>query len=371
MRVVLKECAWESLGDDLILVRDPREALTLADPDGQVEALLGELRKGPATAGELSRTLSARGVTVTEDEVSSGLDGLDSIGLIERPDERSLGDPTVDARQFSNLTFFGSFARRDQSRAEFVRRLRDSRVLVLGAGGVGSSIVQCLAGLGVGAMTLVDRDDVEPRNFARQFLYRHRDIGRSKVERAAEWVRDYDPEIVVRAVDRWITGPADLTDLTDGVDIVVGGLDSEQGAHLWVNEAALRAGIPYVGGGMQRTQFMYFSVDPGRSPCLRCDESDRPDPDEPTSAGVAQRLSRSLRFNNALIGPIAMQLGSLIAYEALRYLTGFEPPRAAGAQVALDLRTGLVPTWQPFPRDPECPACALAGAHRADPVGQP
>jgi len=46
-----------------------------------------------------------------------------------------------------------------------------------------------------------------------------------------------------------------------------------------------------------------------------------------------------------------MQIGSLIAYEALRYLTGFEPPRAAGAWVALDLRTGLVPTWQPFPHD--------------------
>jgi molybdopterin/thiamine biosynthesis adenylyltransferase len=360
MRVVLKECAWESLGDDLILVRDPREALTLADPNGQVEALLDELRKMPATAAELCQALCARGITVTEDEVSAGLSGLDSLGLIERPDERSLGDSAVDARQFSNLTFFASFARRDQSRAEFVRRLRDSHVLVLGVGGGGSSIVQCLAGLGVGAMTLLDRDDVEPRNFARQFLYRHRDIGRSKVERAAEWVREYDPEIEVRAVDRWITGPADLTDLTDGVDIMVGGLDSEQGAHLWVNEAALRARIPFVGGGMQRTQFMYFSVDPGRSPCLLCDESDRPDPAEPSSAGVAQRLARSLRFSNALIGPIAMQLGSLIAYEALRYLTGFEPPRAAGAQVVLDLRTGLVATWQPFSRDPGCPACVLA-----------
>ncbi len=367
MRVMLKECAWEPLGDDLILVRDPREALTLADPDGQVAALLGELSKGPATAGELSRALRARGVNVTEQDVSGGLDGLDSLGLIERPDERSLGDSTVDARQFSNLTFFSSFARRDQSRAEFVRRVRDSGVLVLGAGGMGSSIVQCLAGLGVGAMTLVDRDDVEPRNFARQFLYRHRDIGRSKVERAAEWVREYDPDITVRAVDRWITGPADLTDLIDGVDIVVGGLDGERGAHLWINEAALRAGGPFVGGGMQRTQFAYWSVDPGRSACLLCDESDLPDLDDPTSAGAGQRLSRSLRFSNALIGPIAMQLGSLIAYEALRYLTGFEPPRAAGAHVILDLRTGLVPTWQPFPRDPACPACALA----RELVGQP
>jgi molybdopterin-synthase adenylyltransferase len=371
MRVMLKECAWEPLGSDLIVVRDPREVLTLADPGGQVEALLTELRKRPATAGELSRALRDRGVDLSEHDVATGLAGLDALGLLERPDERSLGDPGADARHFSNLTYFASFSRRDQSRAEFVRRLRTSRVLVLGVGGMGSSIVQCLAGLGVGALTLVDRDDVEPRNFARQFLYRHRDIGRSKVERAAEWVRDYDPDIAVRPVDRWISAPDDLTDLLTDTDIMVGGLDSEHNAHLWVNEAALRAGIPFVGGGMQRTQFMYFSVDPGTSACLLCDESDQPDPDEPTSVGVAQRLSRSLHFSNALIGPVAMQLGSLIAYEALRYLTGIEPPRAAGARVVLDLRNGLVPTWQPFARDPECPACALTRSVAIDRVGRP
>lgn len=361
MRVMLKECAWESLGDELILVRDPREALTLADPDGQVRELLEELRKGPATAAHLARALVRRGIQVSTDDVAGGLAGLDSLGLLEDFDARSLGDPVADVRQFANLAFFASYANRESSSADFVHRLRESRVLVLGVGGGGSSIVQCLAGFGVAAMTLVDRDDVEPRNFARQFLYRHRDIGRSKVERAAEWVREYDPGIEVRAVDRWITGPEDLADLTDGVDIVVGGLDGERNAHLWGNEAALRAGVPLVGGGMRRTQFVYFSVDPGKSPCLRCDESDRPSEDEPTSSGVAHRLSDSLDYANALIGPIAMQVGSLVAYEALRYLTGFEPPRAAGVQVAFDLRTGLLPTWQPFARDPECPACALVG----------
>ncbi|MFI9554619.1 HesA/MoeB/ThiF family protein [Nonomuraea endophytica] len=360
MRVVLKECAWESLGEDLVLVHDPREALTLADPGGQVAALLDELAKGPATAAGLSAALRARGFELSEDDVADGLDGLDSLGLLEDAAERWLGDPEADERHFSTMTFLGAFSGLRVSRAEMMRKLRRSHVLVLGAGGGGSSVVQSLAGLGVGRLTIVDRDDVAPRNFARQFLYRHADIGRSKVERAAEWVREYDPAIEVRAVDRWIAGPEDLKDLTDGVDLIAGGLDGEPGAHLWVNEAALRAGIPLVGGGMGRTQLMYCSVDPGTSPCLLCDESDRPDPSSPTSGGVAQRLSQGLQLNNALIGPIAAQMGSLIAYEALRYLTGFEPPRAAGARVMLDLRTGLVPVWEPFPTDPDCPACALA-----------
>ncbi|MDP4511874.1 hypothetical protein Q9G87_58815 [Nonomuraea sp. G32] len=61
---------------------------------------------------------------------------------------------------------------------------------------------------------------------------------------------------------------------------------------------------------------------------------------------------------NMVIGPLAMQIGSLVAYEALRYLTGFEPPRAAGTIVQLDLHTGLTPRYQAITRDPECPVCA-------------
>ncbi|MEV0055885.1 hypothetical protein AB0H34_35985 [Saccharopolyspora shandongensis] len=55
-----------------------------------------------------------------------------------------------------------------------------------------------------------------------------------------------------------------------------------------------------------------------------------------------------------------MQVGSLVAYEGLRYLTGFEPPRAANANVVLDLRSGLIPTWEPFADSPDCPACSQA-----------
>ncbi|MFI0451158.1 HesA/MoeB/ThiF family protein [Actinomadura sp. 6N118] len=358
MPVALKECVWEPLGDELVVVADPRESITLADPDGHIAALLTELRHAPRTARELAGALAERGITLTEQDVQEGLDGLASLGLLEDAGQATLGDPALDERHSSNLSFFGSFADLERSRAEYVRRLRESHVLVLGVGGGGSQIVPCLAGLGVGAMTLVDHDVVQSRNFSRQFLYRHADLGRSKVERAAEWVREYDPDIEVRTVDRWIAGVEDLRDLTAGIDVMAGGLDGERGSHLWLNATAVKAGIPLVTGGMMRTQLIYCSVDPGKSACLRCHERALPGVGERTTAGVAQRLVRERPFTNALIGPLTMQFGSLVAYEALRYLTGFEPPRAAGAYVVLDLHTGLVPEWQPIERDPACPVCS-------------
>ncbi|GAB2934849.1 HesA/MoeB/ThiF family protein [Streptomyces mayteni] len=360
MRVTLKECVWETVGDDLLVVRDAREAVTLGDPTGQVAALLDELSGAARTAAELSAALVARGFAVTEAEVADGLTGLDSLGLVEDAEGRWLGEPTADARHFSNLSFFGAYAGLDRPRAEFVRRLRAAHVLVLGVGGGGSTLVQCLAGLGVGRLTLVDRDRVEPRNFARQFLYRHRDVGRAKTERAAEWVREYDPTIEVRAVERWISGPGDLADLAEGVDLIAGGVDGHPDAGLWVNEAAVRAGVPFVGGGGTPSQIMYQSVIPGRTPCLACDAADRPAPG--SSAGAALRLAEKIELSNPLTGPMATLIGSLVAFEAKRHLTGFEPPRAAGGRIVLDLREGLAPSWQPFTRNPDCPVCALAPA---------
>ncbi|WP_336207260.1 HesA/MoeB/ThiF family protein [Nonomuraea sp. LPB2021202275-12-8] len=358
MRVALKECEWEQAGEDLVVVFDAREAITLSDPDGQVAALLSELRRAPQTAAELSTALGGHGFDVSEEDVGQGLSGLDSLGLVESADGRSLGDPGEDERQFSNLSFYGSYAALNRHRAGFQRSMREAHILVLGVGGGGSSLVQCLAGLGVGEMTLVDQDRVESRNFARQFLYRHADLGLSKAERAAAWVRDYDPNIKVNAVDRWISAPEDLADLVQGIDLIAGGLDGHPHANLWANESAVRAGVPYVLGGANRTQVMYLSVDPGRTPCLACDYEDRPIGDG--SEAIAYRLVENMKLSNPLTGPMAMQVGSLLAFEAQRYLTGYEPPRAAGFRVTLDLRKGLLPEWQALPANPDCEVCRLA-----------
>ncbi|MFJ2030857.1 HesA/MoeB/ThiF family protein [Streptosporangium sp. NPDC087985] len=358
MRVALKECEWEATGEDLLIVFDAREAITLSDPAGQVAALLSELRRAPQTAAELSIALDRQGFRLSEEDVSRGLSGLDSLGLVEDADGTGLGDPGEDERHFSNLSFYGTYSALDRHRAAFLRPMRDAHVLVLGVGGGGSSLVQCLAGLGVGEMTLVDHDRVESRNFARQFLYRHADIGLQKAERAAAWVRDYDPSIKVHAVDRCIAAPEDLADLVQDIDLIAGGLDGHPHANLWVNEAAVRAGVPYVLGGANRSQLMYLSVDPGRTACLACDYADQPA--EGSSERIAYRIAENMKLSNPLTGPMAMQVGSLLAFEAQRYLTGYEPPRAAGFRVTLDLREGLVPEWQPLPKNPECPVCLQA-----------
>jgi molybdopterin-synthase adenylyltransferase len=362
MRPTLNNAVWHRDGENLYVMAEPTTQITLSDPDGQAEALLGLLREGTRDLGELAATLAGGEVTPTVAEVSKAIGALDDLGLVTDAELPAWLSGDQRERYFSNLAFFGTFASLARPPASFQRALLDAHVVFLGVGGLGSTAIQGMAGAGVGRMTLLDSDVVEARNFARQFLYHENDIGTPKVERAADWVRAYDSRIQVRTVNTWIAGPGDIEPLLADADLVVNGVDQPQDIDMWVNQACVAAGVPFVRGGLWARRVMYFSVDPGRSACLECDhEAGRL---APPREGVPDAvLVADLDGVNRGIGPVASMMGALVSMEALRYLTGFAPPLAAGRHCFMDLATGEEneAVWQ---RWPECPVCRSAPVAR-------
>jgi molybdopterin-synthase adenylyltransferase len=188
-RPQLKNVSWERAGTELRVVYDWRAQLLIEDPDGTVAALLELLRQGGRTEHELAAALSAGRDPVPVADVRAATALLDSYGLVE-DGQRLGGLSAAEAeRHFSNVAFFETFGSLACSREDFCRLLADRHVLALGTGGLNSNTIPHLCGLGVGRLTLLDRDVVEPRNFARQYLYRWSDLGMRKVEPAAAWVR--------------------------------------------------------------------------------------------------------------------------------------------------------------------------------------
>ncbi|MDG4785979.1 ThiF family adenylyltransferase [Micromonospora sp. WMMD1102] len=354
----LKHCVWTRTNDTLVVLVHPHQATTLADPNGQVEALLTMLRAGDRSVGQLHAAIAQQFPEVTRDELDAAVSSLDELGFLE---DVAGSQPTEAVGRFaSSLAFFDYFSRLHLGRNELQRRLVDSHVLVLGTGGLGSTVVMNLAGLGVGRLTLLDVDTVEPRNFARQFLYRAADIGRSKVERAAEWVQEFDPAIEVRAIERRIAGPRDIADLLPGVHLVIRGVDQPPREIAgWVNEACTQAGVPHIGGGLFGTRLMYYSVDPDVSACQHCAELAANEEDAARDYSMAELRQRLAPPNNG-IGPFASLLGSLVAMEALRYLTRFAPPVTAGAVYELDVTGGGSPSLTAWARRANCPVCTSA-----------
>jgi molybdopterin-synthase adenylyltransferase len=361
----LKDSAWERIGNRLIVVCNPTVQIELDDPEGHAETLLSTLADGPWTLPQLRQHLLDQGIEVSMPELQDALADFDSLRLLADPDGQSLGDPAEDERFHSNLSFFELFSTMECSRAAMQEKLLGAHVLQLGTGGLGSNVLQHLAGLGVGRITLLDFDTVEPRNFARQYLYRQTDIGKSKVRRAADWVRAFDPRVHVEVVEQRVTGPQDVAALLTGVQVVSAGIDKLGPTTDWVNEACMEAGVPYVRGGINGSRLLYFSVDPGNSPCIACARKMDLEISASTQTNaIARRLSDRLLQTpppvNPAIGPVAGLLGSMVAFEILRYLTGYEPPHTAGAHVTWDAANHLAQQRTSWTPDPDCELCRHA-----------
>lgn len=353
----LKGLARRREGDELRLVYDIREQFVLHDPDGVVEALIELLEAGGRTPSELALLLKEHGMPVSTADVEEALALFDSHGLVEDDDVADGFAAEEQERYFSNLAFFESFSSLERGRGKFQRSLREAHVLVLGTGGLNSNTIPHLCGLGVGRLTLLDRDAVESRNFARQYLYKHADIGSPKVEVAADWVRAFDPTVKTEAVTGSIGSADDVTELLDrfAPDIVMSGVDQPIEVGAWVNAACVATGTPYVRAGMRVTTGIVLSVDPGRSGCLACTSVLEPLTDVDWAAAD---LNNTRGRTNRGIGPIAGLLGSLASFEVLRYLTGFEPPAYAGRQLVIDFAHGCATSLTPWERSPDCPTCA-------------
>lgn len=357
MRPRLKNAVWHRAGDDLYLLSDPETQIVLSDPNGHVEVLLGLVREGTRDEAGLAGALADLPEPPDAADIAAAIAALDELGLVE---DAAAGPELPDGqseRYFSNLAFFTTFASLNRSAVDFQRALLDAHVLFLGTGGLGSTAIQALAGAGVGRMTLLDNDSVEARNFARQYLYAEADIGRPKAERAASWVRAFDSRIDVCAVRRWIDGPDDIANLLAGADLVVDGIDQPELIDTWVNQACVRAGVPFVRGGMIARRLVYWSVDPGRSACLECFWQEQRLADQ--ADGIPADRKEGLERVNRGIGPVASMVGALVAMEALRYLTGFAPPIAAGRMRFTDFVTG-VEEVRPWQRSLDCPICEAA-----------
>lgn len=358
MRPRLKNAAWRRVGADLHVVADSVH-IVLADASGNVAQLLELLLDGTRTSGELATFMTARSPSVEVADVDDAIYALNELGLVVDADAAACED-VLTARQRerfeTNLGFFTPFASLDRSAASFQRAVLDAHVVFLGTGGLGCAVIPALAGAGVNRMTLLDCDLVELKNFNRQYLYREKDIGRRKVERAAAWVREFNSSVDVRVLDREICRVEDVAELVPGADLLISGIDSPDDVDLLVNKACLPAGVPFVHGGLLAREIAYGSVDPGRSACLACAGDSRGDGDP-----LIATLAAGLDPLNRTAGPLVSMLGGLVAMEALRYLTRFAEPIAAGCDRLIDFTTGAerVRRWE---QRPDCPVCGSVPA---------
>lgn len=190
------------------------------------------------------------------------------------------------------------------------KRLKQARVLVIGAGGLGAPALQYLAAAGVGTIGVIDDDVVENANLQRQVIHRDADIGMPKVFSAQAAMLAQNPNVVVLPYHRRLTDEI-ATDLFDDFDLILDGTDNFDTRYL-ANRTAVALGKPLISGALSQWEGQLSVFDPATAgPCYQCIFPEAP------AAGLAPSCAEA-----GVIGPLPGVVGSMMAVEAIKVITG-------------------------------------------------
>ena len=221
-------------------------------------------------------------------------------------------------------------------------KLLDSKVLLLGAGGLGSPAALYLAAAGVGTLGIIDMDVVDASNLQRQILHNTDRIGERKVDSAKKTLTLINPDVNVVTYDVRL-GADNILDIIDGYDVIVDGTDNFPTRYL-VNDASLLKRIPVIHGSIFRFEGQATVFTPYEGPCYRCLLP------EPPPAELAPSCSEA-----GVLGVLPGIVGSLQAVETIKVLLGIGDT-LQGRLLAYDALEQSFRTFK-VRRDPMCPAC--------------
>jgi molybdopterin/thiamine biosynthesis adenylyltransferase/rhodanese-related sulfurtransferase len=225
------------------------------------------------------------------------------------------------------------------------KRLKNARVLVVGAGGLGSPALMYLAAAGVGTLGIVDFDTVDESNLQRQIIHGVSDLGRPKAESAAASIREINPLVRVvihnTALDR-----DNVFDIFREYDLIVDGTDNFATRYM-VNDAAVLLGKPYVWGSIYRFDgqaSVFWAGPPANGPCYRCLYPEPPPP------GMVPSCAEG-----GVLGVLCASVGSIQVTEAIKLLTGTGEPLVGRLMVydALEMAYRSIKVR----KDPDCVLC--------------
>ncbi len=227
-------------------------------------------------------------------------------------------------------------------------KLLDAKVLLIGAGGLGSPAALYLAAAGVGTIGIIDDDVVDASNLQRQVIHTTDRIGTPKVDSARQTIEALNPDVTVRAIEDRMT-PENIFDIIDGYDVIVDGSDNFATRYL-LNDATVLKKIPVVHGSIFRFDGQVTVLDPRdeTSPCYRCLFPSPPPPELAPNCAEA-----------GVLGVLPGLIGMIQATEAIKLVLGLGEPLVGRLlmvdALSMDFRTLRVK------RSPSCPMCGEEG----------
>jgi molybdopterin-synthase adenylyltransferase len=338
----------EAPNGDLYLLRPSAGAdVHIEDPEPNGRRLL-EALDGSLEREELVERFG-------EEPVNSLLAQLEELGLVEDAADDDLIAEPVSKRYDRQIRYFSDITT-GPAPSQCQARLESARVVVLGVGGLGGCSALSLACCGVGEMLLIDGDRVEESNLNRQILYTEHDVGRLKVDAAADRLGAFNSRVHLETIGRRMEGKEEIAKTIEGYDVVIDAADwPAHDIEEWVNEACFAAEIPYLTMShfppVARVGPFYI---PGVTGCFACQIAAYRRSYPMFDVAIEQR--RAKRAPVATMGPACGLIGGQVGLDVMHHLTGLAEPSTQGTGHIYDLRTMEVER-EPVVPEPDCPVC--------------
>jgi len=219
--------------------------------------------------------------------------------------------------------------------------LKNARIFIAGAGGLGTVIATYLAAVGVGSIRIADYDTVEESNLNRQILHWDKDIGRQKTDSIEEKLSSFNPHVIIEKIPHLID-EKNILDIVGEADLIVDAMDNFATRYL-LNRAAITRAIPFFHGAISGFYGQATTIIPGRTACLRCIFPEGPPPAAFQAVGATCGI-----------------VGSIEATEVIKYITG-KGDLLAGRLLLWDGLAGDLNIIN-VKRNPECGDCGIPSA---------
>lgn len=221
-------------------------------------------------------------------------------------------------------------------------KLLKSKVLIIGAGGLGSPIALYLAASGIGTMGIVDFDVVEVSNLQRQIMHSTATVGMPKVDSAEKTIKNINPDVIVDKYNVKLTSE-NIMDIIKNYELIIDGTDSFPARYL-INDACVLSGKKNVYGSIFKFEGQATVFSPGEGPCFRCLYPEPPPPGMVPSCQEA-----------GVFGVLPGFVGMIQATEAIKILLGIGKPLIGRMMIYDALRMEV--RQMKIRKDPECPVC--------------
>jgi adenylyltransferase/sulfurtransferase len=220
-------------------------------------------------------------------------------------------------------------------------KLLRSKIVIIGAGGLGSAAAVYLAAAGVGSMGLVDNDIVDQSNLNRQILHRPKTVGKTKVDSAREMLTDFNPDISIISHQLHCVSVNQVEDLIKNYEIVLDCTDNFDTRHI-INQACVNKKKPLIYGAISEFEGQIMTIIPGKTPCYTC---------------LYPSIQRASNTIAAVIGVTSGIIGTLQATEALKYLLGIGE-LLSGRLLFIDLLDMHIEIMK-VTKNKQCPICGI------------